>query len=186
MTDEEYRAAVKENPDAVFDVLADAYVEGGAGAREALVPHNPVTKKVIDPSRWAERQISGAQGAGSRWLEGVQNPSRSPIAAGIAAEDKWRSKIQQAITENRRVKGLQKSSDDIIKANATALGPGVFSSGVAARATKIRNTVASLQPLMQAVSDTVQGMPDKTDADRDARALKTIQLMREVGKKRRG
>lgn len=186
MSDEEYKAAVAENPEAVFNALADAYTEGGAGVRDAIVPHNPVTKKVIDPTRWAERQVTGSQAAGSKWLDGVQNPSRSPIAAGIAAEKKWAAKVTQAITEGRRVKGLQKSSDDIIKANATALGPTVYTQGVTVRKAKITSVVGQLQPLMQAVSDTVQGMDDSSEAARDARALKAIQLMREVGKKRRG
>ena len=62
----------------------------------------------------------------------------------------------------------------------------VFTEGVAARESKIKRVFGELQPLFQSVSDAIQTMPDKTDADREKRLLTARKLMIEVGKKRRG
>lgn len=188
MTDEkeqELRKAADADPSGLFDTLADIYTKEGVDVREDLGIHNPVTKKVIDPTRWAKRMVDGATAAGTKWLDGVNNPSRSPTAAGIAAEDKWRDRLNQAIQENRRVKGLQKTSDDTIKATANALGTGVYTSGVSARTTKIQARVNELQPLFQAASDSIQAMSDKTDADREKRLIQARKAMIDLGKKRR-
>jgi len=186
ITDEEYRAAANKDPAAVFDTLADLRAQGIDPVAEGLVPSNPVTKKVKSADRWVRQQIDSAVAASSKWLEGVNNPSRSPIAAGIDADPKWKDKMEQAIREDRRKKGLQKSSDAEIIAHANALGSGVYSSGVTAREDKVRRIVTELQPLAQSVSDTIQGMSDKTDADREKRLLSARKLMIEAGKRRRG
>jgi hypothetical protein len=186
ITDEEYRAAADKDPIAVFNALADLRAHGIDPVAEGLVPHNPVTKKVKSADRWAKQQVESAVAASSKWLDGVNNPARSPIAAGIDAEAKWRDRMQQAMTENRRVKGLQKTSDAEIIAVANALGSGVYSSGVTAREAKVKKVVAELQPLAQSLSDSIQGMSDKTDADREKRLLMARKGMIELGKKRRG
>lgn len=186
VTDEEYRAAANKDPVAVFSALADLRAHGIDPVADGLVPHNPVTKKVKSADRWVRQQIDSAVAASSKWLEGVNNPARSPIAAGIDADPKWKDKMEQAIREDRRKKGLMKSSDAEIIAHANALGTGVYSSGVTAREDKVRRIVTELQPLAQSVSDTIQGMSDKTDADREKRLLTARKLMIAAGQKRRG
>jgi hypothetical protein len=186
LSDEEYRAAADKDPVAVFQALADLRLQGVDPKAEGLVPSNPVTKKVKSADRWAKQQVESAVAASSKWLDGVNNPSRSPIAAGIEADDKWKDRMKQAIAEDRRKKGLAKVSDAEIVATANALGTGVYSAGVEARKAKVAKVVNELQPLAQSVSDAIQGMSDKTDADREKRLLSARKLMIEVGKKRRG
>ncbi len=186
LTDEEYRAAADKDPVAVFNALADLRGQGIDPVAEGLVPSNPVTRKVKSADRWATQQVESSVASSGKWLDGVNNPARDPIAAGIDADGKWRDRMQQAITENRRVKGLQKTSGEEIKKVANALGAGVYSSGVTARTDKIKKTVSELQPLAQSVSDSIQGMSDKTDADREKRLLTARKLMIALGTKRRG
>jgi len=186
LSDEEYREAATKDPVAVFQALADLRMHGVDPKAEGLVPSNPVTKKVKSADRWAKQQVESAVAASSKWLDGVANPSRDPIAAGIEADDKWKDKMKQAIAEDRRKKGLQKTSAAEIVAVAQALGTGVYSSGVEARRAKVQKVVNELQPLAQSVSDAIQGMSDKSDADREKRLLAARKLMIEVGKKRRG
>jgi hypothetical protein len=170
----------------VFDALSEVYTKVGMDLREDLVPHNPVTKKVISPEKWTEKLIKRATAAADDWLAGIKNPSRDPVKAAIEADDKWKDKIQQAIKEDRRKKALEKVSHADIVATVDKLGTRVFTDGIAARENKIVKVVKELQPLVQAVSDTIQSMPDKTDADREKRLLMARRLMIEVGKKRRG
>jgi hypothetical protein len=77
------------------------------------------------------------------------------------------------------------SHADIVKV-VDKLGGKVFSDGLDARSDKIVKVFNELQPLFQSVSDTIQSMPDKTDADREKRLLTARKLMIEVGKKRKG
>jgi len=186
LTDEQFRAAADADPVAVFKTLADLRAQGIDPIEAGVVPGNPVTKKVKSADRWAKQQVESAVAASGKWLDGVNNPSRDPIAAGIDADPKWKDKMEQAIKEDRRKKGLMKVTAAEIVATANALGTGVYSSGVSAREAKVRKVVAELQPLAQSVSDTIQGMSDKTDADREKRLLTARKAMIEVGKKRRG
>jgi len=186
LTDAEYRAACDADPLAVFNTLADLRRSGTNPVDVGLVPHNPVTKKVKAADRWAKQQVDSAIAAAGKWQDGVMNPSRDPIAAGIEADDKWKNAMKTAMDQDRRKKGLQATSTAELQAVVTKLGSGVYSSGVEARTAKVQKVVNQLQPLAQSVSDAVQGMSDKTYADRTKRLLAARDLMIAVGQKRRG
>jgi len=182
----ELQKLLDEDPVAFFQALADMYQQGQDPKELGIVPGNPVTKKVKSSDRQARQLIDHARAAASDWLEGVKSPSRDPIASAIAAKDKWEDRLKQAIADKKFEKGLAKSSHSEIVAVAEKIGAGGYSTGVEAREGKIKRVFTELQPLQQAVSDTIQGMPDKTDADREKRLLSARKLMLEVGKKRRG
>jgi len=177
-----------------FHALADLYTSGRAppgGVVNVNLPsgrylHNPAKRRVKDASRWTSQQIENAKSAAADWLSGVQNPARDPIAAAIDAKMKWQNRLQAAITDDRFVKGLRKSSLSEIQAVAAAVGPEGFSRGIEARAAKIARVNAELQPLSQAVSDAIQALPDATDSDRAKRLTEARRLMLELGKRRRG
>jgi hypothetical protein len=176
----------KYNPIEQFHILADLRLQGIEPKEIGLVPGNPVTKKVPPGPKMAEKLIKRASAAAEDWLQGVKNPSRNPVEAALAAKDKFVDRLTTAIKEGRWEGGLKKVSHaDIVKV-VDKLGSGVFSQGLEARSDKITKTFNELQPLFQSVSDTIQSMPDKTDADREKRLLTARKLMIEVGKKRRG
>jgi len=177
---------LEKDPVAFFNAIADLRQSGQDPVEMGILPGNPVTKKVKGADRWAKQQIDNAVAAASDWLDGVKNPSRNPIEAAIAAKDKFVDRLDAAIKAGKWEKGLAKSSQAEIIEIASKVGTGAYSTGVSARETKIRRVVGELQPLSQAVSDSIQGMPDKTDADREKRLLTARKLMLEVGKKRRG
>jgi len=183
--DPRVRELLEKDPIAFFHGLADLYQRGEDPKELGIVPGNPVTKKVKDATRWANQQISNAQAAADDWLEGVKNPSRNPIEAALAAKEKFVDRLNQAIKDGKWEKGLAKSSAAEIIEIATKVGTGAYSTGVGARETKIKRVVGELQPLAQSVSDTIQAMSDKTDAEREKRLLTARKLMLEVGKKRR-
>ena len=183
---EVFGAAANKDPMAVFDQMVELRVNGIDPVEAGIVPGNPVTKKVKSADRWAKQQVANAEASGDDWLDGVRNPSRDPIEAAIAAEDKWENRLQQAIKDKKWAKNLAKSSHAEIVEVAEALGTGVFTGSFAPRAKKIKRVVDELQPLVQAASDTIQAMSDKTDADREKRLLTARKLMIAVGKKRAG
>jgi hypothetical protein len=182
----EARQLTPEEAMAVFDALSEVYKEYGLDVREDIVPGNPVTKKVIPPEKWKDRLLKRATAAASDWLEGIKSPSRDPIKAAIEADSKWKDRLTQAMKEDRRKKALEKVSHADIVAVVEKLGERTFVDGITAREAKIAKRIAELQPLVQAVSDAIQAMPDATDADREKRLIMARRLMIEVGKKRRG
>jgi len=184
--DPKLAALLEQDPTAFFSALADMYAAGQDPKELGIVPGNPVTKKVKSADRWAKQQIDNAVAAADDWLDGVKNPSRNPIDAALAAKDKFVDRLNQAIKDGKWEKGLAKSSQAEIIEIATKVGSGAYSTGVSARESKVKRVVGELQPLVQAVSDTIQAMPDKLDADREKRLLSARKLMLEVGKKRRG
>jgi len=184
--DPKMRELLDKDPVAFFLGLVKVRESGEDPVELGLIPGNPVTKKVKDATRWAAQQIANAKDAADDWLDGVKNPSRNPVEAALAANDKRIDRLKQSIDAKKWEKNLGKVSPADIIDVATKLGSGVYSSGVEARTAKINKRVAELQPLVQAVSDTIQNMPDKTDADREKRLTSARKLMIEVGKKRAG
>lgn len=184
--DPKVRAAIEKDPIAVFNKFADMRMQGQSPVDAGILPPNPVTKKVKSPDRWAKQQIDNAKAAGDDWLDGMKNPSRDPIAAAIAAVEKWKDRLLAAIKAGKWEKNLAKSSHAEIVKIVETLGSGVYTGAFDARADKIKRVVNELQPLVQAASDTIQAMSDKTDADREKRLLTARKLMIAVGEKRAG
>jgi hypothetical protein len=174
-----------------FEALYTAYVEKGVDSSTIVnVPlpsgnflHNPAKRTVKSASRWASQQINNAKSGAGDWLDGIHNPSRDPIKAAIDSEKKWENNTMQAIKDKKFVKGLQGKSLQDITSVVDKLGPSVFSAGIEAREQKITNTVNSLQPKVQAVSDAIQGMPDDTPEARKNRLLAARELMLKLGTK---
>jgi len=180
------RAAADADPLAVFNQLVELRKSGIDPVAAGIVPGNPVTKKVKDVTRWVKEQISGATAGASDWQTNVKNPSRNPVEAALAANDKRIERLQKSIAEKKWEKNLGKVTQSDINTVVDKLGSGVFSNGIEARTDKITKRVGELQPLVQDVSNTIQAMSDKTDADREKRLLTARKLMIEVGKKRAG
>lgn len=183
--DPKLQALLKQDPRAFFEAIYELRMQGTDPVAAGILPSNPVTKKVKSPDRWAKQQIDNAAAAGADWLDGVKNPSRDPVAAAIDKNDKRKDRLAEAEKEERWLKSMRKVTPQDIIAVADALGTGVYTSGVTARSAKITRRVAELQPLAQSVSDTIQNLPDKTDADRVKRLITARELMKAVGQKRR-
>jgi len=182
----EMQALLDNDPVAFFLGLTKLREQGQDPVELGLIPGNPVTKKVKSADRWAKEQITGATAAATDWETNVKNPSRNPIEAALAANDKRVDRLKKSIDEKKWEKNLGKVTQADINAVVEKLGSSVFSNGVEARTAKINKRVSELQPLAQSVSDTIQAMSDKTDGDREKRLLTARKLMIEVGKKRAG
>jgi len=184
--DPKMKELLDKDPVAFFLGLVAVREQGGDPVELGLIPGNPVTKKVKDATRWASQQVKNAAAAADDWLDGVKNPSRNPVEAALAANDKRIDRLKQSIDKKKWEKNLAKVSPADIVEVAVKLGSSVYSSGVEARTAKINKRVGELQPLVQEVSNTIQNMPDKTDADREKRLLTARKLMIAVGEKRAG
>ncbi len=134
----------------------------------------------LSADQWAAKLATRAGNAGQDWLTGVQNPSRDPVKAAIAAEAKWKAKTQEAINKGTWAKKMAKVTAADIIATATKVGTQAYTNGIAARTDKIAAAGARILPQIYKVADTVAAMPDVTDADRDARMLANVKGLRAI------
>jgi len=135
-------------------------------------------KTVKSAGRWAKQQIDNAVASGADWLDGVNNPSRDPIATAIEKDHKWKTNTQKAIQEDRHKKALEGLTLADITGPANRLGQSVYTGGIVARTDKIKDAARVRQGVAQGISDKIQAMPDASDADRDQRVLANLKLMR--------
>lgn len=149
---------------------------------------NPITLGpiVISPEEWAEKQVKRAAAAASEWEKNVQRPRRDPLKAAIAAKEKRKEKLRESLEQDKWAKAMAKVDEDLMYATIRKRGASAFRSGIEDRKEKVLARAKELQPLVAALRQTIQAMPDVTDADREARLLAARRGMIAIGKTRRG
>lgn len=134
-----------------------------------------------------------AQDLNTRWQQGidrnqdhynagVQNPRANFKDAMIAKAGAWKAGIQAALTGDHYAKAAQAIDADAAIATAVAVGGAGWAQGAKLRAQKHLKAMSVVAPKLAAAVQTVRAMPANTPQDRDARALKMIQLARGAGK----
>ena len=149
---------------------------------------NPVTLAPRVPSAgdMVEKLMTNAQAAGECWLAGVKKPRKEPLKAALAALGKYKSKMAAALASGSWEKGLAAADETAMYATIDALGAGVFTTGVGARKAKMTAAFTKLQPMLVALANTIDAMPQDTEAQREARLLAARRGMIEIGKKLKG
>lgn len=156
------------------------------GATETM--GNPITlgPRVPEADAMAEKLVTNAEAAAERWLANVQKPKRNPVEAAKAANTKYKNKLQEALREDRYLKGLDKVDVDEMMQVIVARGSAAYSSGIRARAAKVTRVFAELRPLVVALTAKLDAMPTDTSEQREAKMIAAKRGMEEIGKRRRG
>lgn len=149
---------------------------------------NPITigSRVIDAKDWKDKQIVRATAAADEWKKKILKPKKNPVEAAIKANDKRVDKLMASIKEKKWEKAMARVDMDIMYKVIEATDPAAFSGGIERRAAKIEAVYKDLQPMVLALAESIDAMPDKSDADREKRLLAARRGMIEIGKKRRG
>jgi hypothetical protein len=93
-----------------------------------------------------------------------------------------RANVLDAIDNGRVANGLRKVGTDGIKAAVAQKGKVAFTNGVSGAQQKFETAFAPLLVYIDNVKGQIAQMPNLTDADRDARMLKNVALMRQYKK----
>jgi hypothetical protein len=139
-----------------------------------------------DSAKTSAKLIARAQAAAADYVDGMQNPKRNPVEAAKRAKGKWASRVQEAITNNAYEKGVGKQDYGEAVRIATEDGGSAYAAGVSKRAAKIQRVHADLMPRLGALSQTIQAMPQDTDAQREQRLLAARRGAIAIGKARKG
>ena len=86
-----------------------------------------------------------------KYKDGVSNAS-GVIAAGVAAEQLWADKMQEAISNRTRAKGLEKSSDEEWKRAALGKGASRIGQGMQESLPKMRTGMGEVLSVIEGVT----------------------------------
>lgn len=171
------------------ETLVKVASEKGIGQdKDLTLPDNPVTlaPRVKSAKDWSEKQIKNAKAAGTNWKKAVLSPRKNPVEAAIAANEKRKQKLAKAEEEERWLKSMKKVNVDEMYKTIELAGAEVYTKGIAIREGKITGAIDELQPMVEALAKKLDGMPQDTPEQREAKMIAAKRGMEEIGKARRG
>jgi len=134
-----------------------------------------IVTRILSPADWKARQLGNLKSVGeANYAVGIAHPKKDPIAAGIAAEDKYANKVKKAIDERSRAKGLEGSSMAEWNMYSETIGRGRLVEGVTKREAKVGDFVQKFQPLLADHVSKVDALPDATDGERENKMLENL------------
>jgi hypothetical protein len=166
-------------------LVADPEFYNALHARE-IAPGIHINNPGPDPTKTAAKLVARATAATGEYVDGMRNPKRSPVEAAVRAAPKWANKVQQAIQNGSYGKGVQKQNYPEAVEIATSDGGAAFAGGISKRQAKIQRVHADLMPRLGALSQSIQNMPQGTDAERINRLLAARAGAIAIGKARKG
>lgn len=178
------------DPVAAFHAIADTF-DGSPGLYAAMHVANPETGVTLrnpgpDAGAMAEKYGRKVAQAAPDYVRGVQNPRASFKQAAIAANGKWKNRVQEAVQQDRFASAMGKVDEAEAITMATSDGGAAYTAGAGKRQAKVNRVFGRLAPLLGSVSTAIRQMPQDTDAQRAQRLLAARQLMIEVGKRMKG
>lgn len=131
--------------------------------------------RVLSPDAWKDRQIATLKSVGeANYKVGIAKPRKDPIAAGIAAEEKYAANTKKAIDEKRRATALGKTSMAEWYKYASELGAGRLVDGVVKREAKVADFTRTFHPMLVDHLSKIDLMADVTDGDREQKMLENL------------
>lgn len=176
--------------DAVFDEIVGRVAEatGVNEPADLTLPGNPVSvgSRVPEAAAWADKMIERAGRASAEWLDGVLSPKKNPVEAAIAADGKRKQRLEEAEREGRWKKAMQQVDVDAMYEAIEDGGEEAYRRGIERRKSKIIGKIGKLRPLVHALAETIDKMPQDTDQQREERMLAARRGMIKIGKTLKG
>ena len=131
--------------------------------------------RILSPDEWKKRQINTLKSVGQgNYAQGIAMPKKDPIAAGIAAEDKYAARTKAAIDEKRREKALKSTNMAEWYKYSSEIGAQRLVDGVVKREAKVDKFVKAWQPVLGDHVSKVDALPAVTESDMETRMLENL------------
>lgn len=127
--------------------------------------------KTVDAGTMAANWGKGVSANSQKWLNKYLNPRRLFNADPTGAQNSWNTGIQKALSLNSYATGLQHADPNIAANNASQFGVNNYANAGTQKAYKYTRKSVSLAAALNAVGQTVQGMPRGKGANNEARML---------------
>lgn len=138
----------------------------------------------LDPNAVAQKWAQRAGAASQDYAAGVQNTTKDPTALAAAAGQRYILGVQDAYNSGRWARNLQRVGKAGWQQAVADKGVANYATGVNASQQKYATAIGPVLQAVAAGQSLVAGMPNTTDAQRDARMLAFINHMRQFGRNR--
>ena len=134
---------------------------------------NPITlgPRVVDAESWAEDMATAAKNKAAKWLSRSLKPKKDPKERARKAKKKYDSNMRAALDEKRWDAGIEAYDEDLRQQTIEAVGEGGYRSGIDTKTLKIKAKIGKLQPLVAALTATLDEMPVDTPEQRAAKMI---------------
>jgi len=150
-------------------------------------PGNPgVGSRVLSDADWVKRQQTKAAAAGADWFARAQTPRKDPIVAAIDANEKRKDRLAAAERDQTWLNAMKKRTGADVWRGIQAAGESGYTTGVTTKAYKVEAAVKEMRPMVEALANEIDKLPDKTDADREKKMIAARRGMIAIGKKLKG
>lgn len=148
---------------------------------------NPITlgPRVVDAEAWAEDMTTAAKNKSAKWLKNALKPKKDPKEKARKASKKFESNTRAALEEKRWDAGIEAYDEDLRQKTIEAVGESGYRSGIDTKVLKVKAKIAKLQPLVAALTDTLDAMPVDTPEQRAAKMVAARDGMLTVKKEMR-
>ena len=132
-------------------------------------------KRILPPEEWKKRQLDTLKSVGrTNYAQGISMPKKDPIAAAIAAQERYEEQMRKDDVLKRRKEVLETVTAADWFNYAQNIGVDRLVDGVVKREKKVDNFVKGWQPVLLDHVAKIDAMADVTDADREARMLENL------------
>lgn len=148
---------------------------------------NPITlgPRVADAATWAEDMATAAKNKSAKWLANSLRPKKDPKERARKAAKKYDSNMRKALDEKRWDEGIDAYDETLRMETIAAVGESGYSAGITSHAAKAKAKIAKLQPLVAALTVTLDAMPVDTPEQRAAKMVAARDGMLAVKKEMR-
>lgn len=134
---------------------------------------NPITlgPRVVTPEKWADDMVTAAKNKAGKWLENSLKPKKDPKDRARKASKKYENNMREAIDEKRWDAGIDAYDETVRQATIEAVGESGYRSGLDTHKAKVDHKIKKLQPLVAALTATIDAMPVDTPEQRAAKMI---------------
>ncbi|MBA7518436.1 hypothetical protein ES705_10506 [subsurface metagenome] len=148
---------------------------------------NPITlgPRVVTADKWAEDMQTAAKNKSAKWLENSLKPKKDPKERARKASKKYDNNMRAALDEKRWDDGIEAYDETVRQETIAAVGESGYRSGIDTHTAKAKHKIAKLQPLVAALTTTLDAMPVDTPEQRAAKMVAARDGMLAVKKEMR-
>ncbi len=145
---------------------------------------NPITlgPRVASAEDWAADMQTAAKNKSAKWLANSLKPKKDPKEKALKAAKKYDNNMRAALDGKHWDAGIEAYDEDLRQKTIAAVGESGYRSGIDHKSAKITAKIIKLQPLVAALTDTLDKMPVDTPEQRAAKMIAARDGMLEVKK----
>ena len=134
---------------------------------------NPITlgARVASADDWSADMVTAAQGKAAKWLKNSLKPKKDPKDRARKAAKKYDNNMREALDKKHWDAGIEAYDEDLRQKTIEAVGEGGFRSGIENKKLKVTAKITKLQPLVAALTATLDEMPVDTPEQRAAKMV---------------